>query len=76
MRAEFLGKDPQSKKNGSPAAYATDRADRRTYLIQGWRVTDEAALADVGDVPGHEGINEVPVEVLRLVALREGWITD
>ncbi|MGI5127541.1 hypothetical protein ACQEVB_12085 [Pseudonocardia sp. CA-107938] len=76
MRAEFLGKDPNSKSGGSPAAYATNRADRRTYLIQGWRITDGEALADVGHVPDHEGINEVPVEVLRLVAVREGWITD
>ena len=30
---------------------ATDRADRVTYIAQGWKVTDPDVLADVGDVP-------------------------
>ncbi|WP_454853924.1 hypothetical protein [Promicromonospora soli] len=66
MRARFLGKDPQSGKDGSPTLFATDRADRETFLVQGWKVTDSAALSDVGTVPGHEDIVEVPVEILEM----------
>ncbi|MEU4363019.1 hypothetical protein [Promicromonospora sp. NPDC023987] len=66
MRAHFLGKDPQSGKDGSPTLFATDRTDRETFLVQGWKVTDGDALSDVGPVPGHEDVVEVPVEILEM----------
>lgn len=66
MRARFLGKDPQSGKDGSPTLFATDRTDRKTFLVQGWKVDDRDALADVGTIPGHEDIVEVPVEILEM----------
>jgi hypothetical protein len=70
MRAEFLGKDPNSGGDDSPALYATDRTDRVTYIAQGWRVTDPQALADVGPVPEHETLIEIPEEVLKYYARR------
>ncbi len=73
MRAEFMGKDPASDVDKSPALYRTDRTDRVTFLVQGWRVVDAQALIDVGEVPTHEGLLEVPIEVLRLAAEHEGW---
>jgi hypothetical protein len=73
MRAYFLGSDPTSQYGSSPSAYSTDRSDRVTFLLQGWVVTDSEALADVGKMPPGEGLVEVPVEVLRLVARHEGW---
>ena len=66
MRARFLGKDPQSGKDGSPTLFATDRADRKTYIAQGWRVTDPQTLADVGEVPDHETIIEIPEDVIKM----------
>jgi hypothetical protein len=51
MRAQFLGKDPDSEDDGSPTLFATDRTDRVTYIAQGWKVTDPQALADIGPVP-------------------------
>lgn len=72
MRARFLGKDPQSGKDGSPTLFATDRTDRKTFLVQGWKVTDDDLLADVGQVPGHEDVVEVPVEILEMyIAYKE-----
>ncbi len=65
MRARFLGKDPESQVDNSPALFATDRTDRRTFIAQGWKVTDPQALADVGPVPDHEGIIEIPEDVLK-----------
>ena len=70
MRARFLGKDPESHTGESPTLFATDRTDRVTYIAQGWKVTDPQALADVGDVPDHEGLIEIPEDVLKMYALR------
>ncbi|MGH7866075.1 MAG: hypothetical protein ACREP9_00250 [Candidatus Dormibacteraceae bacterium] len=65
MRARFLGKDPNSQVDNSPTLFATDRTDRRTFIAQGWKVTDPQALADVGPVPDHEAIIEIPEDVLK-----------
>ncbi|OLS97836.1 hypothetical protein BJF90_42125 [Pseudonocardia sp. CNS-004] len=70
MRALFLGKDPNSQVDNSPTLYATDRTDRVTYIAQGWKVTDAQALADIGPVPDHEGLIEIPEDVLRFYARR------
>ncbi len=65
MRARFLGKDPESNVGDSPMLFATDRADRSTFIAQGWKVTDPQVLADVGPIPEHEAIIEIPEDVLR-----------
>jgi hypothetical protein len=70
MRATFLGKDPESQVDGSPTLFATDRSDRVTYIAQGWKVADPQALADIGSVPDHEGLIEIPEEVLKFYARR------
>lgn len=70
MRAQFLGKDPASQEGQSPTLFATDRTDRKTYIAQGWRVTDPQVLADVGPVPDHETLIEIPEDVLKFYACR------
>lgn len=70
MRVRLLGKDPDSQVDNSPTLFATDRTDRRTYIAQGWRVTDPQALADIGPVPEHETLIEIPEEVLMFYARR------
>lgn len=70
VRAQFLGKDPESNVGESPTLFATDRTDRKTYIAQGWRVTDPQALEDVGPVPPHEGLIELPEEVLKFYVRR------
>jgi len=65
LRARFLGKDPLSQEGQSPTLFATDRTDRRTFIAQGWVVTDAQTLADVGPVPRGEAIVEIPEDVLR-----------
>ena len=65
MRARFLGKDPESNVGDSPTLFATDRTDRSTFIAQGWKVTDSQVLADVGPVPEHEALIEIPEDVLR-----------
>ena len=70
MRARFLGKDPESNVGDSPTLFATDRTDRVTYIAQGWKVTDPQALADIGSVPDHEALIEIPEVVLKFYARR------
>ncbi len=65
MRATFLGKDPESGKDGSPTLFVSDRTDRKTYFAQGWVVTDPDALADIGPIPDGESVIEIPEEVLH-----------
>ncbi|MBV9163048.1 MAG: hypothetical protein JO309_01930 [Pseudonocardiales bacterium] len=68
MRARFLGKDLESQEGQSPTLFATDRTDRKTYIAQGWMVTDPQALADIGPVPEGEAIIEIPEDVLKFYA--------
>lgn len=41
-----------------------------TYIAQGWKVTDPQVLADVGPVPDHETLIEIPEDVLKMYARR------
>ncbi len=54
----------------SPTLFATDRTDRKTYIAQGWVVTDSEALADVGPIPDSEAIIEIPEDVLKFYVRR------
>ncbi|MGH8573954.1 MAG: hypothetical protein ACREX8_15475 [Gammaproteobacteria bacterium] len=63
MRLRYLGKTAGSGDQGCPALYATDRG---TFVVQGKRVTDETALADVLHLTDDEMVVEVPEDVLRL----------
>jgi hypothetical protein len=60
MRLQLLG--TESGHTGCPALYATDRG---TYVVQGKRVTDEAAIADLVDIRNDEFYVEIPKGLLR-----------
>ena len=62
MKVTHLG-TVDSGKSGSPAAFATDRG---TFLIQGYKVTDEEALAEVHrhGLPDHEDVVEPHARVV------------
>jgi hypothetical protein len=67
MRARFLGKDPESPDGDSATLFATDRTDRKTYVVQGWKIDEDAEVRqDIGEVPGHEDIVEVPEDVIKM----------
>lgn len=65
MHVKFLGSDPESQEGRSPTLFATDRTNRKTYIAQGWIVTDPQTLADIGPVPEGETIIEIPEDVLK-----------
>lgn len=60
MRLRFLGTD--SDQGGCPAMYATDRG---TYVVQGKRVIDDTALADVRDLADDETVVEIEPSLVR-----------
>lgn len=61
MALTFLGKDPASPVNDSPTIY--DNGD--TYVIQGWKIVNPAVLADVGALPEHETVVEIPKRMMQ-----------
>ena len=64
MKLAFVRKTIKSQVNNCPSLY---RTDRDTFVVQGWRVSDPEALAQL-DIPAHETVVEVPVDVLAEVA--------
>ena len=61
MTLQFLGKDPESEYNGSPAVWD----DGDCYVIQGWRIADPDTLAQVGPVPAHETVLRLPKRMMQ-----------
>jgi len=63
MRLTFIGKDPDSNPTGSPTVYRTDRG---SWIVQGWVVTDQEALAQMS-IPAGEAAVEIPDRILRFL---------
>ena len=59
MRLTFIGTN--SSGGNCPAVYATDRG---TVVVQGWKVEDRDALADLRDLADNETAVEIPRELL------------
>jgi hypothetical protein len=52
-----------SGKDGCPSVYATDRG---TFVVQGWRLLDAEALAQL-EMPDHETAVEIPAALLAFM---------
>lgn len=63
MRLEFLGTD--SRDGECPTLYRTDRG---TIIVQGYKVTDPEALADLRDLADDETVVEIPEKLLRFAS--------
>ena len=60
----FIGVDPDSPNNGSPAVWL-DEADG-SIVIQGWKITDEHTMSEITaakPVPDHETVVRVPARM-------------
>ncbi|MFC8512527.1 hypothetical protein [Streptomyces sp. NPDC057257] len=57
-----LGQDPESPEGKSPTIYLDD--EKGTYLVQGWKVLDEARRSQL-DLPGHEDVIEIPQRMVQ-----------
>ncbi|MEV0146299.1 MULTISPECIES: hypothetical protein [unclassified Nonomuraea] len=65
MRMRFLGST--SEAGACPTLYETDRG---TIVVQGLRLTDPEALADLRDVLDGEDAVEIPRELITEIARR------
>jgi hypothetical protein len=66
VRIRFVAKDPDSVPDQSPTLYKTDRG---SWLVQGWAVTDAAALDEM-NIPEGESVVEIPDRLVPF--FREG----
>lgn len=62
MSLRFLGKDPDSPVNDSPTVYYDEADD--SYVLQGYRIADEAVLAQL-TVPPHETVIRFPRRMMQ-----------
>ncbi len=60
MALRFLGKDTASQGGQSPTVWD----DGDSYVVQGWRITDAATLADIGEIPEHETVIRIPKRLM------------
>jgi hypothetical protein len=61
MHLTLIGKDPESNPTGSPTVY---RTDRESWIVQGWNVTDPAALSQMS-IPAGESAVEIPDRMIQ-----------
>lgn len=70
MKIPWLG--TESGEDGCPSLFVTDRVHdgEPTAIVQGWRVVDEEAVAEMRrrGLPDHETAVEVPLRLLRHIA--------
>lgn len=54
----------ESAKTGCPSLFATDKG---TYVVQGWKIADEEALAELHrrGLPDHETAVEIPAALVE-----------
>jgi hypothetical protein len=61
MALLFIGVDPDTPQNGSPTVWVDE--EDQSIVIQGWRIVDEATLAEIrttGPIPEHETVLRIP----------------
>jgi hypothetical protein len=64
MALRHIGTDPDSPNNGSPTVWVDE--DDGSLVLQGWKITDEATLAQIatkGPIPGHEIVLRLPARM-------------
>ena len=64
MALKFVGKDPDSPNNGSPAVWVDD--EDGSIVIQGWKIADERTMSEITTakpVPDHETVVRVPARM-------------
>jgi hypothetical protein len=58
MTLRFLGKDPGSEDQDSPTVWIDETTG--DYILQGWAITDQKTLAEIGEVPPSELVMRFP----------------
>ena len=79
MALTLVGKDPNTPNTGSPTVWLDDSDG--SLVIQGWRIADEATIADIhatGPLPDHETVLRLPARMRSVLerALERGRADD
>ncbi len=64
MALRYIGKDPDSPVDESPTVWVDE--DDGSLVLQGWKITDEATLAEItaeGPIPGRETVLRLPARM-------------
>ena len=64
MSLRFIGKDPDSPNNGSPAIWLDE--DDGSIVIQGWKIADERTMSEITaakPIQDHETVIRVPARM-------------
>jgi hypothetical protein len=64
MALRFIGVDPNTPNDGSPTVWLDE--DDGSIVLQGWKITDEATLAQIratGPIPEHETVLRLPARM-------------
>jgi hypothetical protein len=70
MAPRFIGKDPDSPNGDSPSVWD----DGDSYVIQGWKITDQGEIAELlhtagqAAIPGHEALIRFPKRLMHFFA--------
>ncbi|MDA2810870.1 hypothetical protein O4J56_09510 [Nocardiopsis sp. RSe5-2] len=64
MQLRFIGKDPESGKDGSPSVFIDDATG--DFVLQGWKVDADTrqGCRAAGPVPPHEDIVRMPTRMI------------
>jgi hypothetical protein len=68
MALRYVGKDPDTPNTGSPTVWLDE--EDGSFVLQGWKVTDEATLAQIratGPIPEHETVLRLPARMAPLL---------
>jgi hypothetical protein len=64
MALRFIGVDPNTPNDGSPTVWLDE--DDGSIVLQGWKIIDEATLAQIratGPIPEHETVLRLPARM-------------
>lgn len=67
MDLQFIGKDPESGKDGSPTVFV-DQANG-DLVVQGWTADSEtrAGCLEAGPIPDHETVVRIPARMVAMM---------
>ncbi|MBE1531820.1 hypothetical protein [Actinomadura algeriensis] len=67
MQLRFIGKDPESGKDGCPSVFVDE--DTADLVLQGWNVDDatRAGCLEIGPIPEHEAVIRIPVRMIAVL---------
>lgn len=77
MALRFIGVDPDTPNTGSPTVWVDE--DDGSVVLQGWKITDEATMAQIratGPIPDHETVLRIPGRMASFLLETGEWLQN